>query len=36
VDTDHPSGAFALYTSLGFELRSYTAIYEKLVKDPAV
>ena len=31
VDTDNPGGAFHLYTSLGFELRQFTAIYEKPV-----
>ncbi len=29
VDTGNPGGAFQLYTSLGFELRSYEAVYAK-------
>ncbi len=29
VDTDNPGGAFHLYTSLGFELRSFEAVYAK-------
>ncbi len=29
VDTNNPGGAFQLYTSLGFELRSYEAVYTK-------
>ena len=29
ADTDNPGGAFHLYTSLGFELRSYEAVYTK-------
>lgn len=29
VDTNNPGGAFQLYTSLGFELQSYEAIYTK-------
>ena len=29
VDTENPGGAFHLYTSLGFELRSYEAVYAK-------
>lgn len=31
VDTNNPGGAFQLYTSLGFELRSYDAVYTKPV-----
>jgi ribosomal protein S18 acetylase RimI-like enzyme len=31
VDTNNPGGAFQLYTSLGFELRSYAAVYTKPV-----
>lgn len=31
VDTDNPGGAFQLYTSLGFELQVYEAVYEKPV-----
>jgi ribosomal protein S18 acetylase RimI-like enzyme len=31
VDTDNPGGALHLYTSLGFELQSYGAVYEKPV-----
>lgn len=31
VDTNNPGGAFHLYTSLGFELRSYEAVYTKPV-----
>lgn len=29
ADTQNPGGAFHLYTSLGFELRSYEAVYAK-------
>jgi mycothiol synthase len=29
VDTENPGGAFHLYTSLGFELQSYEAVYAK-------
>ena len=29
VDTNNPGGAFHLYTSLGFELQSYEAVYTK-------
>jgi mycothiol synthase len=29
VDTNNPGGAFQLYTSLGFEVRSYEAVYTK-------
>jgi mycothiol synthase len=29
VDTNNPGGAFQLYTSLGFELRSYEAVYTR-------
>ncbi|MGD9704085.1 MAG: GNAT family N-acetyltransferase [Acidimicrobiia bacterium] len=29
ADTENPGGAFHVYTSLGFELRSYEAIYAK-------
>lgn len=29
VDTDNPGGALHLYTSLGFDLQSYEAVYEK-------
>jgi mycothiol synthase len=29
VDTNNPGGAFALYTSLGFELVAYEAVYTK-------
>ena len=29
VDTNNPGGAFELYTSLGFELRSYEAVYTR-------
>ena len=29
VDTDNPGGALHLYTSLGFELQTYQAVYEK-------
>ncbi|HSL74137.1 MAG TPA: GNAT family N-acetyltransferase [Ilumatobacteraceae bacterium] len=31
VDTNNPGGAFQLYTSLGFELRSYEAVYTRAV-----
>lgn len=31
VDTNNPGGAFQLYTSLGFELRSYEVVYTKPV-----
>lgn len=31
VDTNNPGGAFQLYTSLGFELQSYVAVYTKPV-----
>lgn len=31
VDTNNPGGAFQLYTSLGFELRSYEAVYTRPV-----
>jgi ribosomal protein S18 acetylase RimI-like enzyme len=31
VDTNNPGGAFHLYTSLGFELRSYEAVYTRPV-----
>jgi ribosomal protein S18 acetylase RimI-like enzyme len=31
VDTNNPGGAFQLYTSLGFELRSYEAVYYRPV-----
>jgi len=31
VDTNNPGGAFQLYTSLGFERRSYEAVYTKPV-----
>lgn len=31
VDTNNPGGAFELYTSLGFELRSYEAVYNRPV-----
>jgi len=31
VDTNNPGGAFQLYTSLGFEPRSYQAVYTKPV-----
>jgi ribosomal protein S18 acetylase RimI-like enzyme len=31
VDTNNPGGAFQLYTSLGFELESYEAVYTKLI-----
>ncbi len=31
VDTNNPGGAFQLYTSLGFEVRSYEAVYTKPV-----
>ena len=31
ADTENPGGAFHLYTSLGFELRAYEAIYAKEV-----
>ena len=34
VDTNNPGGAFQLYTSLGFELRSYEAVYTKPVPAP--
>lgn len=34
VDTNNPGGAFHLYTSLGFELRSYEAVYTKPVETP--
>jgi ribosomal protein S18 acetylase RimI-like enzyme len=33
VDTNNPGGAFHLYTSLGFELRRYEAVYTKPVAD---
>ncbi len=29
VDTNNPGGAFELYTSLGFQLRSYEAVYTR-------
>ncbi len=29
VDTNNPGGAFQLYTRLGFELRSYSAVYTR-------
>jgi ribosomal protein S18 acetylase RimI-like enzyme len=29
VDTNNPGGAFHLYTSLGFEVRSYEAVYTR-------
>jgi mycothiol synthase len=29
VDTNNPGGAFQLYTSLGFELRSYEVVYTR-------
>ena len=29
ADTQNPGGAFHVYTSLGFELRAYEAIYAK-------
>lgn len=29
VDTNNPGGAFQLYTKLGFELRTYEAVYSK-------
>ena len=29
VDTNNPGGAFQLYTSLGFELQNYEAVYTK-------
>lgn len=29
VDTNNPGGAFHLYTRLGFELRTYSAIYDR-------
>lgn len=29
VDTNNPGGAFQLYTSLGFELRTYEAVYTR-------
>lgn len=31
VDTDNPGGALHLYTSLGFELQTYEAVYDKPV-----
>ena len=31
IDTNNPGGAFQLYTSLGFELRSYEVVYTKPV-----
>jgi ribosomal protein S18 acetylase RimI-like enzyme len=31
VDTNNPGGAFHLYTSLGFELRHYEAVYTKSI-----
>ena len=31
VDTDNPGGALHLYTSLGFDLQTYEAVYEKSV-----
>lgn len=30
VDTNNPGGAFQLYTGLGFELRTYVAVYTKV------
>jgi mycothiol synthase len=33
VDTNNPGGAFQLYTSLGFELQSYEAVYTKSIED---
>jgi mycothiol synthase len=33
VDTNNPGGAFQLYTELGFELQSYTAVYEKAIES---
>lgn len=35
VDTNNPGGAFQLYTSLGFELRSYGAVYTKAMPGTA-
>jgi mycothiol synthase len=32
VDTNNPGGAFELYTSLGFELQAYEAVYTKPIK----
>jgi mycothiol synthase len=29
VDTNNPGGAFEVYTSLGFELVAYEAVYTK-------
>jgi mycothiol synthase len=35
VDTNNPGGAFQLYTSLGFELRQYEAVYTKTIRTSA-
>lgn len=32
VDTNNPGGAFQLYTGLGFELRTYEAVYTKAIR----
>ncbi len=36
VDTNNPGGAFQLYTSLGFELQSYEAIYTKQIRTEQI
>ena len=35
ADTNNPGGAFQLYTSLGFELQHYEAVYTKPLPRPA-
>jgi mycothiol synthase len=35
VDTNNPGGAFQLYTSLGFQLQKYDAVYTRPYGDPA-
>ena len=32
VDTNNPGGAFQVYTSLGFELQNYEAVYTKVIR----
>ncbi len=34
VDTNNPGGAFQLYTGLGFELQTYSAVYTKAIAPP--
>ena len=33
VDTNNPGGAFHLYTSLGFQLQTYEAVYTKAIAE---